>query len=53
MNLNEAIAVYLYLQNANRENLSMRNKKAFSEAWGMICHQAERVIGFDPRDENN
>lgn len=45
MNLDEALAVYLYLQNVP---VGKRDERSFAHAYGIICHYAERSIRWLP-----
>ena len=42
MNLDEALAVYLYLHN---QVPGTRDERAYKAAWAIIVHYAERTIG--------
>lgn len=42
MNLDEALAVYLYLRN---QVPGTRDERAYKAAWAIISHYAERTIG--------
>lgn len=41
MNIIEALAVMLYLQNAVR---SAHEERVYSEAWGVVLREAEKAI---------
>jgi hypothetical protein len=41
MNLDEALAVYLYLKN---NTCLTRNRDKFDEAWSVICKHANREL---------
>lgn len=42
MNLDEALAVHLYLRNAPPET---RDAHAYEAAWDVICDHAQRILG--------
>lgn len=43
MSLDEAIAIYLFLQH-RPGTINDREKAALRDAWGLICRQAEAAI---------
>lgn len=44
MNLNEAIAVYLYLHQRGPGNRTRDEENALREAWRIICNEASEIV---------
>jgi hypothetical protein len=47
MSLDEAIAVYLFLQHRPPGTINDREKAALRDSWGLICKQAEAAIFYN------